>query len=116
MKVEAELDTLRAQRQGAHRLVQVEVEGAYADAVAARDRLAAAQGSLGAGKSWFRSAALNFGLGVDDAKALLDAYSGYVESQVGLASASYDLIVARARLDQLTGKALSQGEGTCKLP
>lgn len=115
-KAKAELGTLQAQRRGMARLVEVQVEAARSDAEAARTKLSAAQQALGSGKAWFRSAALNFGLGVDDAKALLEAYQGYVMSQVNLASASYDLIVARAKLDQLTGQSLSNGEGKCVLP
>lgn len=115
-KAKAELATLKVQRQGLARLVDVQVEAARTEAESARTKLAAAQASLGSGKAWFRSAALNFGLGVDDAKALLEAYQGYVGSQVNLASASYDLLVARAKLDQLTGKSLAMGEGKCVSP
>jgi outer membrane protein TolC len=112
-QVRAELTTLRRQRQGLLRLVTVQVEGARIEAAAARERLIAAQSALGAGKSWFRAAALNFGLGVADAKALIDAYLGYVESQVGLATANYDVLVAVARLDQVTGTPLAHGDNPC---
>ncbi len=115
-QAEAELGSLRRQREGLERLVEAQVEAALTEATAARTRLVSAQGALAAGKGWFRSAALNFGLGVDDARSLLEAYAGYVESQLGAASAAYDLLVAQARMDQLTGEPLAHGESTCVLP
>ena len=115
-KAEAELDQMHAQRRGLLRLIDTQVESARAEADAAQAKLTAAQGALGSGKAWFRSAAMNFGLGVDDAKTLLESYQGYVESEVNLASASYAMLVARAKLDQLTGAPLSHGEGKCVSP
>ena len=115
-KAKAELEVMHAERKGLARLIDVEVESARTEAATAQTKLAAAQQALSAGKNWFRAAALGFGIGTEDAKALLEGYQGYVQSQVNLASASYDLLVARAKLDQLTGAPLSHGEGKCVLP
>jgi outer membrane protein TolC len=115
-KSKAELKVMQAQRRGLARLVEVEVQSARTEAVAAQTKLAAAQGSLSAGKNWFRTAVLGFGIGTEDSRLMLEAYQGYVQTQVNLASASYDLLVARAKLDRLTGQPLSRGEGKCVLP
>jgi outer membrane protein TolC len=115
-KAGAELSQMQLQRRGLVRLIDTQVESAFAESRTARSKLDAALGALGSGKAWFRSAALNFGLGVDDAKTLLESYQGFVESQVNLASASYAMLVARAKLAELTGQPLSQGEGKCVSP
>ena len=115
-KSKAELHGLEVKRRALARLVDVQVESARVEADTAQTKLDAARGALGAGKAMFRSATLNFGLGVDDAKAVLEAYQAYVLSQVSLAQASYEVLVARAKLRQLTGQSLSQGEGKCVLP
>ena len=112
-KAEAELGVTRRQREGLARLVQVQVDQALADLKAAEEKGAAAQAALSAGKSWFRSAGLNFEAGVSDARALLDGYAGYVKSQADHAQATYELLLARGHLDQVTGQPLSKGESTC---
>ena len=112
-KAEAELGVTRRQREGLARLVQVQVDLALADLKAAEEKGAATQAALSAGRSWFRSAGLNFQAGVSDARALLDGYSGYVKSQIDHAQAIYELLLARGHLDQVTGQPLSKGESTC---
>jgi outer membrane protein TolC len=112
-KAEAELGATRRQREGLARLVQVQVDQALADLKAAEEKDVAAQAALSAGKSWFRSAGLNFQAGVSDARALLDGYSGYVKSQMDHAQATYELLLARGHLDQVTGQPLLKGESTC---
>jgi outer membrane protein TolC len=109
-KAQAELTSLRRQRDGLARLVAQQVEAAVADVQYARERLQAATSALGSGKSWFRSAGLDFEAGVGEPKDLLEAYAGYVELQVDQQQAAYDLTVARAKLDQLTGAAPKIGE------
>ena len=108
-KAEAERDTLVRQRAGLARLVQVQVDSALAEVRAARERTTATTAALGSGKSLFRSVGLDFSAGLTDAKTLIEAYGVYVESQVTAAQASYDLIVARARLAQATGEAPRKG-------
>ena len=103
-KARAEKAALERQRAGLARLVQVQVEGALADLEAARSKLAAARATLGAGKALFRSAGLDFGAGLIEARNLIESYGLFVESQVGAAQATYDLLVAAARLDQVTGE------------
>jgi len=112
-KAEAELGMTRRQREGLARLLQVQVDQALADLKAAEEKGAATQAALSAGRSWFRSAGLNFQAGVSDARALLDGYSGYVKSQIDHAQATYELLLARGHLDQVTGQPLSKGESTC---
>jgi outer membrane protein TolC len=112
-KAEAELGVTRRQREGLARLLQVQVDQALADLKAAEEKGAATQAALSAGRSWFRSAGLNFQAGVSDARALLDGYSGYVKSQIDHAQAIYELLLARGHLDQVTGQPLSKGESTC---
>jgi outer membrane protein TolC len=114
-KAEAEVAGLRRKREGLARLVSVQTEQALADLRAASEKQAAAQSALSAGRSWFRSAGLNFGLGVTDARSLIDAYAGYVKTQADSAQATYELLLARGRLDQVTGKRLIAGESTCAL-
>ena len=115
-KAQSELVRVKAQREGLVRLIGLEALQAIADLQAAVDRYAAAQGALSAGRSWFRSAGLNFGAGLSDAKALVEAYTGYAKTQVDNAQATYELLVARAHLDQVSGKSLSSGEPNCVLP
>ncbi|HKD40946.1 MAG TPA: TolC family protein, partial [Myxococcaceae bacterium] len=115
-KAQSELVRVKAQREGLVRLISLQALQAIADLQAAVDRYAAAQGALSAGRSWFRSAGLNFGAGVSDAKALVEAYTGYAKTQVDTAQATYELLVARAHLEQVTGKSLSSGEPNCVLP
>jgi outer membrane protein TolC len=114
-KAEAEVAGLRRKREGLARLVSVQTEQALADLRAATEKQAAAQSALSAGRSWFRSAGLNFAMGVTDARGLIDAYAGYAKTQADSAQATYELLLARGRLDQVTGKRLIAGESTCAL-
>ncbi len=102
-KARAERETLRRQRDGLARLVRQQVEAAVAEVQAARERLLAAMAALTSGKAWFRSAGLDFEAGVGEPKDLLEAYAGYVELQVDQQQAAYDLVVTRARLEQVSG-------------
>ena len=115
-KKEAELDTLRKQRAGAVRGIHVEVETAIADLKAAITKREAAAKAVAAGRSWFRSATLNFGVGVGDGRDLIDAYRGYAEAQYGDAQATFDLLAAQSRLDQVTGRMPPLPELNCQMP
>ncbi len=115
-KKEAELDTLRKQRAGAVRAIRVEVETAVADLNAAITKREASAKAVAAGRSWFRSATLNFGVGVADGRDLIDAYRGYAEAQYGDAQATFDLLAAQARLEQVTGKMPPTPELNCQMP
>jgi outer membrane protein TolC len=115
-KASAELAKVRRERDGLARLVGLQTEQAVAELSAASNRQRATQAALSAGRSWFRSAGLNFGLGVSEARAVIEAYSGYIKSQIDNAQATFELLVARGHLDQVTGKALAQGESKCVLP
>jgi len=114
-KAEAELSSLRQKREGLVRLIQAQTDQALADLRAASEKHAATQAGLSAGRSWFRSAGLNFAIGVTDARGLIDAYAAYVKSQADGAQATYELLLARGHLDQVTGKPLITGESTCVL-
>jgi outer membrane protein TolC len=115
-KKEAELATLRKQRTGLLRLIQVEVETAVAELAAAITKREAAAKAVAAGRSWFRSATLNFGVGVGDARDLIDAYRGYAEAQYGDAQATFDLLAAQSRLEQVTGRVAPTPELNCQMP
>jgi outer membrane protein TolC len=115
-KKDAELETLRKQRAGAVRGIRVEVETAAADLNAAITKREASAKAVAAGRSWFRSATLNFGIGVADARDLIDAYRGYAEAQYGDAQATFDLLAAEARLEQVTGKMTPLPELNCQMP
>lgn len=115
-KKEAELDTLRKQRAGAVRGIHVEVETAVADLNAAITKREASAKAVTAGRSWFRSATLNFGVGVADGRDLIDAYRGYAEAQFGDAQATFDLLAAQSRLEQVTGKMPPTPELNCQMP
>ncbi len=115
-KAQAEVLRLKAQKEGLARLVVLQAAQALADLQAAVDRRAATQAALSAGRSWFRSAGLNFGAGVADARGLVEAYTGYAKSQVDGAQATYELLLARGHLDQVMGRSLASGEATCVLP
>jgi len=112
-KAEAELRTLRRQREAASHGVDLEVEQAHADLVAAIAKRKATRAALAAGKSWFRSAGLNFAVGVGDAKNVVDAYTGYAKSQLDDAQATYDLFVAQGRLNQVLGRGDPPGPAPC---
>ena len=114
-KKEAELDTLRKQRAGAVRAIHVEVETAVADLNAAITKREASAKAVAAGRSWFRSATLNFGIGVGDGRDLIDAYRGYAEAQYGDAQATFDLLAAQARLEQVTGRVPPAPELNCQM-
>jgi outer membrane protein TolC len=114
-KSRAELATLEDQRRGLARLVNTQVDNAVADLKAARDRLLAARASRDAGRSLFRSASLDFAVGLVEAKDLLSAYREYIENQAGLAYAAYDLAVARAQLVQTRGERPERGAAACEL-
>jgi outer membrane protein TolC len=115
-KKEAELDTLRALTIGAVRAIHVEVETAVADLNAAITKREASAKAVAAGRSWFRSATLNFGVGVGDGRDLIDAYRGYAEAQYGDAQATFDLLAAQARLEQVTGRVPPAPELNCQMP
>jgi len=115
-KKEAELNTLRKQRAGAVRAIRVEVETAVADLNAAITKREASAKAVAAGRSWFRSATLNFGVGVADGRDLIDAYRGYAEAQYGDAQATFDLLAAQARLEQVTGRMPPTPELNCQMP
>ena len=112
-KANAELNTLLQQRLAASRGVDLQVEQAHADLVAAIAKRKAAHAALAAGKSWFRSAGLNFAIGVGDAKGVVDAYSGYAKSQLDDAQATYDVLVAQGRLNQVLGRGDAAGPAPC---
>jgi outer membrane protein TolC len=114
-KAEADLANARRQRQGLARLVSVQTEQAVAELNAAVEKAKATQAGVTAGRSWFRTAGLNFGIGVTDARGLIEAYTGYIKTQLDSAQTVYDLLLARSRLDQVTGRALSKGASTCVL-
>ena len=117
-KAKAELLAIERQRDGLRRLIDTQVESAISELKAAQARGQASRDGLAAGKSWFRAAGLDFEAGVGDAKALLTAYRGYVESQINAAQASYDVLVAKAKLDQAIAVPLGPGAGgdaTCTL-
>jgi outer membrane protein TolC len=115
-KASAELAKVRREREGLARLVGLQTEQAVAELTAAANRHGATQNAVSAGRSWFRSAGLNFGLGLSEARAVIEAYTGYVKTQLDNAQATFELLVARGHLDQVTGKALAQGESKCVLP
>jgi outer membrane protein TolC len=115
-KSEADLAKVRTERQGLARLVGLQAGQAVADLAAAVDKHESAKGALSAGRSWFRSAVLNFGIGVADARGLIEAYTGYIKTQLDNAQATFELLVARSHLDQVTGKSLASGEPKCVLP
>ncbi len=115
-KKEAELNTIRKQRAGLARLIQVEVETAVAELSAAITKREAAAKAVAAGRSWFRSATLNFGIGVGDGRDLIDAYRGYAEAQYGDARATFDLLAAQSRLEQVTGRFAPTPELNCQMP
>lgn len=115
-KAQAEVVRLKAQKEGLARLIALQAIQALADLQAAVDRHLAVQGTLSAGRSWFRSAGLNFGAGVGDARSLVEAYTGYAKSQVDSAQATYELLLARGHLEQVMGRSLANGEATCVLP
>ena len=115
-KKDAELETLRKQRAGAVRGIRVEVETAAADLSAAITKREASAKAVAAGRSWFRSATLNFAVGVGDGRDLIDAYRGYAEAQHGDAQATFDLLAAQARLEQVTGKMPPTPELNCQMP
>ncbi|HVN12489.1 MAG TPA: TolC family protein, partial [Kineosporiaceae bacterium] len=115
-KKEAELDTLRKQREGAVRGIRLEVETAVAELNAAITKREASAKAVSAGRSWFRSATLNFGVGVGDSRDLIDAYRGYAEAQYGDAQATFDLLAAQSRLEQVTGRAPVPPELNCMMP
>jgi outer membrane protein TolC len=112
-KAEAELNALLRQRQGASHGVDVQVEAAHADLVAAISKRKAARAALTAGKSWFRSAGLNFAVGVVDAKVVVDAYTGYAKSQLDDAQSTYDVLVAQGRLNQVLGRGDPPAPAPC---
>lgn len=112
-KVRAELNTLLRQRQAAAHGVDVQVEEAHADLVAAIAKRNAARDALASGKSWFRSAGLNFALGVGDAKGVVDAYTGYAKSQLDDAQSTYALLVAQGRLNQVLGRGDAPAPAPC---
>ena len=114
-KAEAERAALARQREGLARLVSVQVDSALAELKAAQTRYTASQAALGSGKALFRSTGLDFSVGLIDAKYLLDSYAAYVESQIAAAQSAYDLLVARARLAQVTGEPPRKGV-QCELP
>ncbi len=115
-KKQSELNTLRKQRAGAVRGIQVEVENAVAELNAAITKREAAAKAVAAGRSWFRSATLNFGVGVGDSRDLIDAYRGYSEAQYGDAQATFDLLAAQNRLNRVTGRMPPTPELNCMLP
>ncbi len=112
-KSNAELNTLLRQREGASHGVDLQVEQAHAELVAAIAKRKAARAALAAGKSWFRSAGLNFAVGVGDAKGVVDAYTGYAKSQLDDAQSTYDVLVAQGRLNQVLGRGDPPGPAPC---
>lgn len=112
-KAQAELDTLLRERMGASHGVDLQVEEAHADLVFAISKRKATHAALAAGRSWFRSAGLNFGLGVGETKDVVDAYKGYAKSQYDDAQATYDVLVAEGRLNQVLGRGDAPAPPPC---
>ncbi len=114
-KARAELATLEAQRTGLARLVSTQVETAVSELRTAQERFTAARGSRDAGRALFVSTTLDFQVGLLEARSVLEAYTLYVQNQVSLAQAAYDLLVARAQFGQATGESPRRGTATCEL-
>jgi outer membrane protein TolC len=112
-KADAELNKLLKQRDAAARVVDFQVEEAHAELVAAIAKRNAVHAALGSGKSWFRSAGLNFAIGVGEAKDVVDAYTGYAESQYNDAQATYEVLVAQGRLNEVLGRGDPPGPAPC---
>ena len=112
-KARAQGEALRRQRDGLSHLVAQQVEAAVAEVEAARERLLAVTSAAGSGKAWLRSAGLDFEAGVGEPKDLLEAYAAYVELQVDQQQAAYDLVVARAKLEQAGGVVPPVGRNPC---
>jgi outer membrane protein TolC len=112
-QADAELNKLLRQREGASHLVDLQVEDAHSDLVSAIAKRKAVRAALAAGKSWFRSAGLNFAVGVGEAKDVVDAYTGYSQSQYDDAQATYDVLVAQGRLNQVLGRGEPPGPPPC---
>ena len=87
-----------------------------AELTAAITKREAAAKAVAAGRSWFRSATLNFGIGVGDSRDLIDAYRGYSEAQYGDAQANFDLLAAQSRLNRVTGRMPPTPELNCMMP
>jgi outer membrane protein TolC len=114
-KARAELNALRREREGLLRLVRVDVESSVTELTATHERLLAARSAVKAGKAWFHSTGMTFGLGVSDAKGLVEAYTGYIQTQVNEAQAKFDVLVAKAKVDVLVGRPLAEGGTVCEL-
>ncbi len=112
-KASAEGETLLRQREGLVRLVAQQVDAALSEVQSARERLAAATSAFGSGKAWFRSAGLDFEAGVGEPKDVIEAYAAFIELQVDQQQAAYDLLVARAKLDQASGVVPRVGSDPC---
>jgi len=115
-KARAEVAVLERQQAALRRLVRAQVESAHAELVASAARNEASVGGAATAKAWFRAVEMNFGVGVEDARTLIDSYTAFVESQVLVATTSYDALVARAQLDQAAGSPLARSEGSCVRP
>lgn len=115
-KVDAELKTLRDSRRAALRGIEVQVQEATANLHAAIIKKAATAKAVATGRSWFRSATLNFGVGVGESRDLIDAYRGYVEAQKSDAQATLDLLVADDRIREVTGRTPPDPVLNCVMP
>ncbi len=92
------------------------VTQAYLEVVRARDALEEVGKGLQSAKKWFRSATLNFGIGVGDTDALIKAYKEYIEVRGAHYQALFDYHLAIATLHQVAGMPLLGGETAAPAP
>ncbi|MEW6774667.1 MAG: flippase-like domain-containing protein [Bdellovibrionota bacterium] len=102
----AQLTELQALSKAADFGFTLRVTQAYLEVVRARDALEEVGKGLQSAKKWFRSATLNFGIGVEDTDGLIKAYKEYIELRGAHYQALFDYHQAVATLQQEAGLPL----------
>jgi outer membrane protein len=83
--------------------IPAEVNKAYEDALRAKKNLDTSRQYIPFAKKWVIRAGADFGVGLDDARALVDAVQSYAVLKTSMLESVFELNVALAELAQVTG-------------
>lgn len=98
----AELAELLSKEDQAMKAIALEVERTYRDVVEANSNVASSDRALRSAKSWMTSSAMGFDITGDSAD-LLNAFTAYSKMRNEYHQAVFNLLVALAELDHVTG-------------
>lgn len=101
---DAEIEKLAAQERQLRKLVGLEVEEAFEEAVSAKKEISINEDGLRAARSWLTSVGLEFDLGTAEIEDLLESYGAYLKARFRLLQSTYQLNLSLASLSHVAAQ------------